>query len=254
MKKIGLLVCSALVLSACGKGGDGQDVKLDSEDKKASYAIGYRTGEQMQGQMEEIDLEAFIAGMRHGVNGEAKDALLDPETLDQVIQDYQKRKMEEMKAEREQEATKNKEKGEAFLEKNAEKEGVTVLDSGLQYKVLESGPEGGESPGIKDTVVAHYHGTTVDGEVFDSSVERGEPATFELDKVIEGWQKALPLMSVGDKWKLFIPPELAYGERRASKTIGPNETLIFEVELLEVKKSGEEAADEEAAEEEEAAE
>lgn len=251
MKKIGLLVCSALVLSACGKGGNGQEVNVDSDDGKASYAIGYRTGEQMQGQMEEIELEAFIAGMRDGVNGETENALLDPEKMDQVIQEYQQRKMQEMQSKQEEEASANKEKGEAFLAENADKEAVTVLDSGLQYEVLESGEEGAVSPSIDDTVVAHYHGTTVDGDVFDSSRERGEPATFQLNQVIEGWQKALPLMKVGDKWKLFIPPELAYGERRASETIGPNETLIFEVELLEVKKAGEEeAAGEETAEEE----
>lgn len=241
---------STLVITEQYPDGETITSKFIAGDEKASYAIGYRTGQQMQTQMNEMDLEAFISGMRDGVTGEvSKDAPVSPEKIDKVIQDYQKRKMEEMKAEREQEATKNKEKGEAFLEKNAAKEGVTVLDSGLQYEVLASGPEDGVSPGIEDTVVAHYHGTTVDGEVFDSSVERGEPATFELNKVIEGWQKALPLMSVGDKWKLVIPPELAYGERRASRTIGPNETLIFEVELLEVKKAGEEEAAGEEAEE-----
>ena len=121
----------------------------------------------------------------------------------------------------------------AFLEKNAEREGVVTTASGLQYEVLAAGGEG-PSPKPTDRVSAHYHGTLIDGRVFDSSVQRGEPFTASVNGVIKGWQEALQLMRAGDKWKLFIPPELAYGEKGAGAMIGPNETLVFEVELLAI--------------------
>jgi FKBP-type peptidyl-prolyl cis-trans isomerase FklB len=231
MKTTGLLLFSTVLLVACG----GQEkVTLDNEEKEASYAIGYKTGEQMRGQMGSLELEAFIAGMRDGVEG-ADNPMIKPEEMEKVIMDFQKREMEQRKEKREKAATENKEKSEAFLEENAGKDGVETLDSGIQYKVLESGEEGAESPEATDTVVAHYHGTLIDGTVFDSSVDRGEPATFPLDRVIEGWQIALPNMKVGDKWEIYIPSDLAYGEQGAGQTIGPNQALIFEVELLEVK-------------------
>ena len=123
--------------------------------------------------------------------------------------------------------------GKAFLEKNGEREGVVTTASGLQYEVLAAGGEG-PSPKPTDRVSAHYHGTLIDGRVFDSSVQRGEPFTASVNGVIKGWQEALQLMRAGDKWKLFIPPELAYGEKGSGATIGPNETLVFEVELLAI--------------------
>ena len=123
--------------------------------------------------------------------------------------------------------------GKAFLEKNAERQGVVTTASGLQYEVLAAGGEG-PSPKPTDRVSAHYHGTLIDGRVFDSSVQRGEPFTASVNGVIKGWQEALQLMRAGDKWKLFIPPELAYGEKGAGAMIGPNETLVFEVELLAI--------------------
>jgi FKBP-type peptidyl-prolyl cis-trans isomerase FklB len=124
--------------------------------------------------------------------------------------------------------------GEAFLAENAKKEGVKTTASGLQYKVIKSGT--GESPKSTDTVKVHYHGTLIDGTVFDSSVQRGEPISFPVTGVIPGWVEALQLMKVGDKWQLFIPARLAYGERSPSPVIGPNSTLIFEVELLSIEK------------------
>lgn len=130
-------------------------------------------------------------------------------------------------------AEKNLNEGKAFLEENANKEGVVTLPSGLQYEVITEG--NGAQPKAKDTVKCHYHGTTIKGEVFDSSVKRGTPASFPLNRVISGWTEALQLMPVGSKWRLFIPPHLAYGEEQISKEIGPNSTLIFEVELLDIK-------------------
>lgn len=231
MKKAGVLALSAVMVTACGGNGGGDEVKLDNDDKKASYAIGYKTGEQMKSQMKDLELESFITGMRHGVGG-TENPKLDPEKMQTVIQEFQKRKMKERQENRKEESSENAKKGEEFLKENAKKDDVKTMDSGLQYKVLERGEDGAESPEKGDTVKAHYHGTLIDGTVFDSSVDRGEPATFPLDRVIEAWQIALPKMKVGDKWKLFVPPELAYGEQGAGQDIGPNETLMFEVELL----------------------
>ncbi len=120
--------------------------------------------------------------------------------------------------------------GEEFLAENAKKEGVVSLPSGLQYEIITMG--NGEKPSAKNTVTCHYHGTVISGEVFDSSVQRGQPASFPLNAVISGWTEALQLMPTGSKWRLFLPPHLAYGNRQVSKIIGPNSTLIFEVELI----------------------
>ncbi|MBT2621011.1 FKBP-type peptidyl-prolyl cis-trans isomerase [Chryseobacterium sp. ISL-6] len=130
-------------------------------------------------------------------------------------------------------AEKNLNDGKAFMEENAKKEGVVTLPSGLQYEIITEGS--GAQPKAKDTVKCHYHGTTIKGDVFDSSVKRGTPASFPLNRVISGWTEALQLMPVGSKWRLFLPPNLAYGEEQISKEIGPNSTLIFEVELLSIK-------------------
>ncbi|WP_447640205.1 MULTISPECIES: FKBP-type peptidyl-prolyl cis-trans isomerase [Chitinophagaceae] len=131
-------------------------------------------------------------------------------------------------------AQKNAEAGMAFLETNAKKEGVVSLPSGLQYEIITAGT--GAKPGPTDSVTCHYHGTLIDGTVFDSSVRRGQPATFPLNRVIKGWTEALQLMPVGSKWRLFLPADLAYGSQQVSAEIGPNSTLVFEVELLDVRK------------------
>jgi FKBP-type peptidyl-prolyl cis-trans isomerase FklB len=232
MNKFALLIAGSVALTACGD--TAPKVKLDNDDKKAAYSLGYRTGEQMQGRMDGIDLDSFLAGMRAGALGDEKGLLLKPEDMDAAIMAFQQRKMEEQEAEMAREADDNLAAGAAYRSAHAEKDGVTVTDSGLQYEVLASGD--GASPGSEDTVVAHYHGTLIDGTVFDSSVDRGEPATFPLNRVIEGWQEALPMMKVGDKWRIVLPPHLAYGEYGAGGVIGPNATLIFEVELLEIAK------------------
>lgn len=132
-----------------------------------------------------------------------------------------------------EQAEKNLNDGLAFLAENAKREEVVTLQSGLQYEIMTEGS--GAKPKAKDTVKCHYHGTTIKGQVFDSSVKRGTPASFPLNRVISGWTEALQLMPVGSKWKLFLPAHLAYGEDQISKEIGPNSTLIFEVELLGIK-------------------
>ena len=230
MKKAGLIVASVLALSACGE----NSVSLDSDINKASYSIGYKTGQQMKGRMDDLDFEAFIAGMRQGAKGDGENMKLTAEEMDAAIAAYQQQKFEQMEADMKKDAEENLAKGEAFRKENGEKEGVTTLENGLQYEVITSGD--GAQPTLNDTVIAHYHGMLIDGTVFDSSVDRGEPATFPLGRVIEGWQEALTRMHVGDKWKVVIPPELGYGENGVGDAIGPNATLVFEVELLEVQK------------------
>jgi FKBP-type peptidyl-prolyl cis-trans isomerase FklB len=149
----------------------------------------------------------------------------------QAIQTFMQRQADEEAAA----LAENLAESEAFLAENAQNSGVTVLASGLQYEIIQSGPTGGESPTSSNSVLAHYHGTLPDGTVFDSSVDRGEPATFGVSQVISGWTEALQLMKVGDKWRLFIPPDMAYGEASPTPAIPPNSALVFEVELLEVR-------------------
>ena len=156
---------------------------------------------------------------------------MDQEAMMQAIQTFMQRQADEEAAA----LAENLAESEAFLAENAENSGVTVLASGLQYEIIQSGPTGGESPTSSNSVLAHYHGTLPDGTVFDSSVDRGEPATFGVSQVISGWTEALQLMKVGDKWRLFIPPDMAYGEASPTPAIPPNSALVFEVELLEVR-------------------
>lgn len=188
----------------------------------ASYALGYRIAQSLNGQgLQKINLAVFNKGLLAGFEG--KSIIIDS-ILDNCIKTYQ----ETMSAEK---SAANKLAGQEFLAKNAKKTGVVSLPNGIQYEILVAGKET-TKPTIKDKVKCHYHGTLIDGTVFDSSVQRGEPITFPLNGVIKGWQESLPLMTVGSKWRLYIPSELAYGDRQAGPMIGPGSTLIFEVELL----------------------
>lgn len=206
------------------------DVNLDSEDSKIAYSIGVNIGQSVaaQGILEGIDSDTFVAGLMDAISGDVK---LSGEEMFAAIQAFQQR----MVAEQQAALSGNLEASETFLAQNSTKDGVVVLDSGLQYLVLNSGDAGAASPSLQDSVLAHYHGTLADGSVFDSSVDRGEPATFGLSQVIPGWTEALQLMKVGDKWRLFIPPALAYGEASPTPAIPPNSALIFDVELLEIR-------------------
>jgi len=154
---------------------------------------------------------------------------MSPEDMHAAVQDHQKKEQEKM----ESATKKNLETSQAFLDANKKKEGVVTLPSGLQYKVVTEGS--GKQPKSSDSVVAHYRGTLINGNEFDSSYKRNEPATFPVAGVIKGWQEALPLMKEGSKWQVYIPPELAYGARGAGNIIGPNEALIFDIELLSIK-------------------
>jgi len=189
-----------------------------------SYALGVLMANNLNSQgFEELDKTSLITAFRAVLDGE--ETQISQEQANQLVTQH-------MRAKQEAEFAEKKQEGQAFLEKNAQRPEVKVLPSGLQYEVLQEGE--GEKPTAESKVKVHYHGTLIDGTVFDSSVERGEPATFGVGQVIEGWTEALQLMPEGAKWKLYIPSDLAYGARGAGQKIGPYTTLIFEVELLEI--------------------
>ena len=195
---------------------------LKNTKDSASYALGYRIVQSLKSQgLQDVNIAMFNKGMAAGVN--AKSAIPDS-LIDLCIKNYQDKMSTEKIAI-------NRAAGAAFLAENAKRPGVVRLSNGLQYEVMVAGTDTAK-PTLKNTVKCHYHGTLITGEIFDSSVNRGEPISFPLNGVIKGWQEALQLMTVGSKWKLFIPSELAYGERSAGPVIGPGSTLIFEVELL----------------------
>ena len=220
------LIITALLISATGHAAE-----LKTLEQKASYSYGIDIIKNLKAQGVEIDLDAFVQGMRDSQSG-AKPALSDQE-MRQAKSKYQLKARERRLAEAERIAKENKAKGEAFLAENAKKPGVVTTDSGLQYKIIKPGT--GKTPTLNDTVVTHYRGTLIDGREFDSSYKRNQPATFPVKGVIKGWTEALQLMKEGAKWELYIPSDLAYGKSRRSELIQPNSTLIFEIELLEVK-------------------
>lgn len=190
---------------------------------KLSYALGMSMASSLlQSGITGIDVESFTQAFKEMMVNGASQAM-SPQEADQVIRAYFDKKQEEM-------LTKNLKAGREFLAENAKRENVISLSSGLQYEILKEGS--GEKPKATDKVKCHYHGTLLDGTVYDSSVQRGQPAIFGVNQVIQGWVEALQMMPVGSKWRLYIPSELAYGERGAGKDIEPNSTLIFDVELL----------------------
>lgn len=211
------------------------DDKPDLSDpiRKVSYAIGVDIARNLTNQDLGLDPRLVAAGISDGYAGKVA---VPAEELQKTLMEFQKTMQTKMQAKAESAGAGNKQAGAAFLAENAKKDGVKTTASGLQYKVIKSGS--GRSPTRSDTVKVNYHGTLIDGTVFDSSVERGEPIEFGVGQVIAGWTEALQLMKEGDKWKLFIPSDLAYGPRSMGPKIGPNSTLIFEVELLAVKSGG----------------
>ena len=201
-----------------------QDDKLATEEAKVSYGLGMMIGERVLKQYDELDYDLVIEAMKAQNAGE--ETLMSMEEAQMALQTHQE-------AAAAVAASEAAEKGETFLAENAEREGVSVTDSGLQYEVITESD--GAKPTEDDTVSVHYVGTLMDGTEFDSSIARGEPASFPLKGVIPGWTEGLQLMEVGSKYRFVIPLELAYGERGAGEAIGPGETLVFEVELLEIK-------------------
>lgn len=239
--KLRFAVALSLVLIA-GQALAAGDVEIKTEKQKLSYSIGMNAGRSMKDSLKtqsvDVDQAVLLKGLDDGIR-DAKPQMTEDE-MKTVLEALQKKlmaKQQEQAAKQQEQAKavaeKNKKEGEAFLAANKKKEGVITMPSGLQYKVLTAGK--GKSPKATDTVTVNYRGTLIDGTEFDSSYKRGQPATFPLNQVIKGWTEAVQLMKEGAKWELYIPSDLAYGERGAGANIGGNATLIFEVELLSIK-------------------
>jgi len=203
---------------------------LKTQGDRVSYSMGLDIGRMLKMQGVDVDLELVTRGLKDAYTG--NQALLTDEEMQEVLTNFKKEFLAKQQELAKQQGEKNKREGEIFLETNKKKEGIQTLPSGLQYKVVKTGS--GKKPTTTDTVTVHYRGTLIDGKEFDSSYRRGKPATFPVNAVIPGWTEALTLMEEGARWELFIPPNLAYGERSAGRDIGPNATLIFEVELISI--------------------
>jgi FKBP-type peptidyl-prolyl cis-trans isomerase FklB len=224
-----ILTLALLVVPALACAQDAPALKTEKE--KLSYAMGMDLGGQLKVQAVEIDPDLFAEGLKTVLAG-GKTLLTDAEAKAAISQ-LQLARVAKQTAALQASGAKNKTEGDAFLAANKAKEGVITLPSGLQYKVITAGT--GPKPTLEQTVVCQYKGTLIDGKEFDSSYKRGQPATFPVKKVIKGWTEALQLMPVGSKWQLFVPADLAYGARGAGADIGPNATLIFEIELVAIK-------------------
>lgn len=205
---------------------------LKTQKERLSYAIGVNAAKNLKNMGSDLDLEVVIRALRDEYSG--GELLISEKEIRDILTAYQKEMLEKQAAASKALAEKNKKEGDAFLAENKTKEGVVTLASGLQYKIIKEGE--GNKPVDEDTVQVHYKGTLINGKEFDSSYKRGQPASFPLGKIIAGWKEGLKLMPVGSKWQLFIPPDLAYGTRGAGSAIGPNATLIFEVELIAIEK------------------
>ncbi|WP_165856239.1 FKBP-type peptidyl-prolyl cis-trans isomerase [Marinobacter sp. JSM 1782161] len=232
MKKslISIALAGTVAATAFGVMNASAEPALDNQDQKVSYGMGVVLGERMKNDLPNLQLDQFVQGIRDGqAGGDAP--RMSREEIQAALQAYQQQMQQEQMAKVQEQAKKNKEKGESFLAENAERDGVQTTDSGLQYEVVEEGD--GPTPKASDTVKVHYTGELINGEVFDSSRERGEPVTFQLSQVIPGWTEGLQLMNEGSRYKLYIPSDLAYGPG-GNRAIGPNETLVFDVELLKV--------------------
>ncbi|WP_417455641.1 FKBP-type peptidyl-prolyl cis-trans isomerase N-terminal domain-containing protein [Hymenobacter bucti] len=210
-------------------------VTLDTNQQQVSYIIGRDLARNFAQQGLELDIDTLAAALKEGLAGEP--SRLDQEQMQAAMQQLQEQLGGEAEDDDDDDTqsttmNNNKAEGEAFLAENAQKPGVTTLPSGLQYEIITEGT--GAKPTLRSSVTTHYHGTLPDGKVFDSSYQRGQPATFPVNGVIAGWTEALQLMPEGSKWRLYIPSDLAYGKRGAGRDIGPDLALVFDVELLKV--------------------
>lgn len=231
--RIKLLLCAAAATAivGCQPKVEKKDVKLETDEQKVSYGIGLMEGKRFK-QDFTVDVDAFTAGMKASVNGEK--ALMTEDEIKTTIQAFGQKLMAKREEEQKAVGEKNKAASEAFLAANAKKDGVKTTASGLQYKVISEGK--GAKPKADDTVEVNYKGTLIDGTVFDSSYDRKQSVTFPVNGVIPGWTEALQLMPVGSKFDLYIPSDLAYGPGGTGGVIGPNQALMFEVELIDIKK------------------
>ena len=224
------LVAAIFLAFSFGLCAAGETPEIKDENDKVSYSIGHQIGGDFKRQGVELRSDLVVKGIRDAVEG-AK-PLMTPEEMNRTLVELKRKVTVAQQEEGKKAAEKNRAAGEAFLAENGKKEGVVVLPSGLQYKVLKEGA--GESPAPTARVTVQYRGTLLDGTEFDSSYKRNQPATFKVNGVIRGWTEALQLMKPGAKWQLFIPANLGYGDRGAGPLVPPGSTLIFEVELLSV--------------------
>lgn len=234
MRKFLISTLIVMGMAACYQQPEAeQKIALDSDKAKLGYAMGMDAGSFFSQMQSDADADAFIEGFETAVAG--GEVRIKPEEATKVKQAFMQRKKKEQQeqvAKMAADGEANKAAGEAFLTANKKRDDITTTPSGLQYEVIM--PAKGEKPKETDTVKVHYRGTLLDGTEFDSSIARGEPATFPLDRVIPGWTEGVQLMNVGSKYRFYVPSELAYGARGAGARIGPNAALIFEVELLEI--------------------
>ena len=207
-----------------------QPLVLKTDKEKLSYAIGMNIGQSMKKDSLDIDPAILSRAIKDALTG-SKPAMTEEEART-IVTAFRTEMVKKQQAEAQKAGDANKQAGEKFLAENKTKDGVVTLPSGLQYKVIKQGD--GPKPTASDTVVTNYRGTLIDGKEFDSSYKRGQPATFPVGQVIKGWTEALQLMPVGSKWQLYIPSNLAYGDRGAGGDIGPNSTLVFDIELLSI--------------------
>ena len=230
IRSLTVIFLSAALIS-CSQ-NEQPNVKIETAKDSASYAVGYNIGRNIKSQVKNINNDVFLKGLTHAVNGDS--SLFSEIELAHQVQSYQKQLVDKKNSEVKAIAEKNLKEGEAFLAENKTKDGVVTTATGLQYKILKKG--NGPQPKKTDKVAVNYEGKLLDGRVFDSSIKRGKPSTFGVSQAIPGLTEALQLMPVGSKWELYIPPSLGYGSRQSSERIGPNSTLIFEVELLKIEK------------------
>ncbi|AZR82495.1 FKBP-type peptidyl-prolyl cis-trans isomerase [Thiomicrospira sp. S5] len=232
MKKQLLTTALLVTLSGASVTALADDTKLNSVDKKASYALGSDLAKNFQQQGVEIDIPALVLGMQDVM--ENKSLRLTDAEMQQAVNEVKKQVMQKQAEARKKLAEDNAQKGEAFLAKNKKRDNVKVTKSGLQYRIIEPGK--GATPKEDDVLTANYKGTLIDGTEFDSSYSRGTPIEFQMGDVIPGWGEALKMMKPGAKWEIFVPPSLGYGSKGAGDIIGPNETLIFTIELIKAEK------------------
>ena len=231
MKSTVLIIATSLALAPFALAADPE---LKDQKDKVSYSIGLDIGTTLKRQLIDVNADLLSTGIKDGLSG--KKPLMSEEETKKTMATFQKEMLEKQAAVKKAEGEKNATEGTKFLAENKTKEGVKTTASGLQYKVLKEGT--GATPKATDTVKVNYRGTTIGGTEFDSSYKRGEPASFPVNRVIKGWTEGLQLMKVGSKYQLFVPADLAYGERGAGSDIGPNATLLFDVELIEITPPG----------------
>lgn len=232
MKKTLIALATAGIIGGCtSTTQSAPEPELTENSQKVSYGMGLVLGERMRNDLPDLQMDQFLQGIEHGHAGDEEAKRMTREEIQTALMEYQQKLQEEQVAQMEQLAEENKAAGETFLAENGQRDGVVTTESGLQYEVLAEGD--GDKPTAADMVKVHYTGELLSGEVFDSSRDRGEPVTFGLTQVIAGWTEGLQLMNEGSRYKLYIPSDLAYGPG-GNRGIGPNETLVFDVELLEI--------------------